>query len=106
MNMLQILRKQHVLSIREFIHTLAMITSLPKNKKSPVYTITKNGKHVGTFIPAEYQEEVLDTRYISDNREKKYHSLFDRFDELAFSGDDPNLSMNIDHYVYGTKKKK
>ena len=37
-------------------------------------------------------------------QKKKYKSLFDTYEEIAFKSDDPNLSQNIDKILYEEKQ--
>ena len=96
MNTLTALKQQEIISIREFIHQLSKITDFPKQK---IYTLVKNGRKVGTYIPAKYEDEVFSIGLKMEK--KKYHSLFDNYKQMAFTGGDPNLSQKIDQILYG-----
>lgn len=98
MNMFQILQKQEVISIRDFMRRLSEITEKPT---SPVYTITKNGKKVGTYIPEKNESEIFNEIPLLEEDEKIYTSVFDRYDEIKFEGGPPDLSMRIDEMLYG-----
>lgn len=81
------------------MRNLSKITSKPKSK---IYTLVKNGKKVGTYVPEKYEEEVYGHRFIAvSDKEPKYTSFFDNYEKIAFSGGDPNLSQNIDKILYG-----
>ncbi len=97
MNLVNILQRQEIISIREFIKNLSKITSNPKKK---VYTLVKNGKEVGFYIPSKYKDEVFADQFIPSQEEKKYKSLLDGIDTVSFKGD-PDLSQKIDEIVYG-----
>lgn len=101
MNTLDILQQQEIISIREFIKNLSQITSNPKKK---IYTVVKNGKIAGFYIPQEFKDELLADMYFPEEQEeKKYDSILARHKEIAFSGGDPNLAMNIDKILYGAE---
>lgn len=99
MNTLLALQQQKIVSIRDFTRNMSSITSKPKYK---IYTVVKNGQKVGTFIPEKFEREVW-PEYCGEGEEKKYKSLFDNYDKIAFKGGDPNLSMKIDQILYGKK---
>ena len=101
MNTLEVLQQQEIISIREFIKNLSKITSKPKKK---VYTLVKNGKIAGFYIPHEFKDEILADMYFAEEQEeKKYDSILARHEDIAFSGGDPNLAMNIDKILYGAE---
>lgn len=105
MNTLQVTKQQRIISIREFIKELSAITSRPKEK---MYTLVKNGRKVGTYIPDQYEDEILTERYFSPepHEEKLYKSLFDTYNEIAFKGGPKDLSKQIDKVVYGIEEGK
>lgn len=100
MNMLKLLQKQKIISVRDFIRQFSKMTSEPENK---IYTIVKNGKKVGIFIPEKYEDEIFDMPEMYQ-KEKKYKSLFTNYHKIAFKGP-KNLSQNIDRILYGKGKK-
>lgn len=101
MNILQVLHEQKVISVRDFIYQLSSIT---KNPKSKIYTLTKNGKKVGTFIPEKFEDEVFANDMIEPTHDIRYHSLFDSYDEIAFTSGPKDLSTRIDEVLYGKKR--
>lgn len=54
MNLATLLKQQEIISIRAFIQQLSKITSHPTSR---VYTLVKNGRKVGTYIPRQYEDE-------------------------------------------------
>lgn len=98
MNLATLLKEQEIISIRDFIQQLSKITSHPTHK---IYTLVKNGKKVGTYIPEEYEEYVWPDDPMGDDAPKIYDSLFANYDKIAFKSGDPNLSMKIDDILYG-----
>lgn len=101
MNTLQVTNQQYIISIREFIKNLSRITDRPKEK---IYTLVKNGKKVGTFIPVEYEDEVFAQKYIEVKRKGTVKSIFDHYKEISFTGGPKDLSLNMDKYLYGANK--
>ncbi|MFA5995164.1 MAG: hypothetical protein WCW27_01505 [Patescibacteria group bacterium] len=101
MNLATLSQEQTIISIREFIRNLSKITSKPASK---IYTVVKNGKKVGTYIPEESEKEIFTAYlpYMQEAQEKKYNSFFDDYDKICYSGD-PNLSQMVDEVVYGIK---
>jgi hypothetical protein len=98
MNLATLLKYQQIISIRDFIHNLSQITKQPTSK---IYTVVKNGKKVGTYVPEQFEHEVFMEAFPMG--ERKYKSFFDDFDKLSFSTDDPYLSQKVDEVVYGDK---
>lgn len=100
MNLATLLKQQEIISIRAFIQQLSKITSHPTSK---IYTLVKNGKKVGTYIPEQYEDEFIVP--IDQPREvpQRYTSFFDNYDKIAFSTNDPHLSQQIDQILYGAK---
>ena len=98
MNSWQALKDQKIVSIREFSKNMSKITSSPTHK---LYTIVKNGKEVGTFIPTKYEDEFLPPE--AKEKPKKYNSLFDNYENMVIEGGDPDLSKKIDQILYGKK---
>ena len=99
MNTLLALRQQKIVSIRDFMRNMSSITSKPKYK---IYTLVKNGKKVGTFIPEKFEHDVW-PEYCGEGETKKYQSLFDNYENMVIEGGDPNLSLKIDEILYGKK---
>jgi non-homologous end joining protein Ku len=99
MNIKTFLQQQEIISVREFVHNFSKITSKPKRK---MYTIVKNGKKVGTYTPIEYEDEYFTgLEEMIEEEPKKYNSLFDNYDKIAFKTGDPLLSQKIDDILYG-----
>lgn len=99
MNTLLALKKQKIISIRDFMHNMSKITSSPTHV---VYTVVKNGKKVGIYIPEKYEDEIW-PEYRGEAQEKKYHSLFDNYEQMVIKGGDPHLSQKIEKILYGKK---
>lgn len=89
-----ILQFQHIISIRDFVRSIAKITDQPDSK---MYTIVKNGKEVGMYVPKQYKEEMLEGWQYQP---KKYHSLFANYDKIAGYTGDPTLSQTMDKLLY------
>lgn len=99
MNLATLLKQQEIIPIRDFIHRLSQITNHPTSK---IYTLVKNGKKVGTYIPEEFEEELLVPMW-DQSKQPRYTSFFDAYDKIAFTSDDPHLSQHIDQILYGKK---
>lgn len=100
MNLATLLKQQEIISIRDFIQKLSKITNHPTSK---VYTLVKNGKKVGTYIPEQYEDEWLWPTDQPQAKPYQYTSFFDDYDKIAFSSDDQQLSQHIDQILYGKK---
>jgi len=98
MNTLSILKNQKIISIREFSRNMSKITKSPTHK---LYTLVKNGKKVGTYIPEKYEHEMLPPEAFEE--EKEYDSLFDNYENMVVKGGDPMLSQKVDEILYGKK---
>jgi len=100
MNTLTALKEQKIISIREFMRNMSKITSKPEHK---IYTLVKNGKKVGTYIPEEYENYIWPEQDYGVGEEKEYDSLFDNYKNMVVKGGDPHLSQKIDQILYGKK---
>lgn len=98
MNITTFLKQQEIISVREFVHNFSKITTYPKRR---LYTVVKNGKKVGTYIPERFEDEFYTNLTPPPEEEKKYTSFFDNYDKIAFTSNDPNLSQHIDDILYG-----
>lgn len=86
-----------VIQLHKFVHNFSKITTKPKRK---MYTVVKNGKKVGTYMPVEYEEEYFTNLEEPVEEPKKYASLFDNYDKMVFQGP-PDQSQKMDEILYG-----
>jgi plasmid stability protein len=62
-------------------------------------------EHNSTIAEAIRELVFLALQHIKHTKkEKKYKSIFDTQDKIAFHSGDPNLSKNIDKILYGEKQ--
>ncbi len=100
MNLIQIIaNNQEVISIRDFGRNLAHITDKPKSK---VYTIVKNGKTVGRYVPEKYATDVfVDYDMIAEQRQK--YTGIEELEKHAIASGEKHLSQRVDEILYGAQ---
>ena len=87
-NLTQPIMKEIKVTVREFLRDFKNITS-----KNNVIIITKNGKEKGVFVQYEQWKK-------RKKKEKEEMSIGEICRKYATDLGDPNLSKNIDKYIY------
>lgn len=75
------------------------VRNVDKNTKK--YIQTYAAERDLTLGEALREMVFLVQEHLAERKPKKYKSLFDTYEKIAFSSDDPHLSEKIDEIVYG-----